>query len=305
MRATSLLRTVVAWAWRLPLCALAYLAGTMAAGAVVSTLGLPLPEIPEQANAETMGLVLALANVVLALGVAPLARGMKTTYPVRALILALLCYVCLGVNTPIEAAIFTKLGGMSTMVLFSLLPCLLFGAVTALLFKHPGRAEPFRVSARRFFSGRNPGQWAWRLVAAAVVFPAIYLSFGMMVAPVVAGYYRQEQFGLTLPSGGAIVLVQLLRGSLFLLAALPVLIAWPGSRLRLTVTLGLALYVLVGLFSMMQSYWLAPALQIAHNLEIFADSMVHALVLTLLLVPAGPARSEAPAATPSLPVPCA
>ena len=134
MRATQLLRKVLAYAWRLPLCALAYLVGTMAAGAVVSALGLPLPKIPEQANQETMGLFLALGSVVLALGVAPLARGMRATYPAHALILALLCYVCLGVNSPIEAAIFTKLGGMSTMVLFSLLPCLLFGAVTALLF---------------------------------------------------------------------------------------------------------------------------------------------------------------------------
>jgi len=110
---------------------------------------------------------------------------------------------------------------------------------------------------------------------------------------------------LTLPGGRVIVLVQFLRSSLFLLAALPLLMAWSGSRRRLSVTLGLAFYVLVGLFSMIQSYWLAPALQIAHNLEIFADSLVYALALTLLLVPHGAAKAEAPLMGAPLHVQCA
>jgi hypothetical protein len=46
------------------------------------------------------------------------------------------------------------------------------------------------------------------------------------------------------------------------------------------------------LFSMIQTYWLAPTLLVLHNLEIFADSMVYALALVLLLVHRGEARAD-------------
>ena len=62
------------------------------------------------------------------------------------------------------------------------------------------------------------------------------------------------------------------------------LILWSGSRRRLVLALGLAFYVLVGLFGMVQSYWLAPTLQVLHNSEMLIDSMVYALALAALLV---------------------
>jgi hypothetical protein len=272
----------------------------MAGGALVSTMGLTLPKVPEQANQETMGMWLMIGTLALALGVAPLARRIRGSYWLRALIVAALCYVCFGINTSIEAAVFTNLGGMSTMVVFLALPCLLFGATVALLFRPTAPAEPFGPSVARFFGARTAGQWAWRLAAAVCAFPLIYWSFGMMVAPFVLEYYRQGQFGLTLPSIGVVVLVQLGRSSLFLLAVLPVLVMWSGSRRRLVWTLGLAFYVLVGLFGMIQGYWLPPALRISHNLEILADSFVHALAIVLLLVPGKAAWPEVPSAVSPL-----
>ena len=115
----------------------------------------------------------------------------------------------------------------------------------------------------------------------------VYWTFGMMVAPWVLEYYKQGQFRLNLPGAGVIILTQLLRSSLFLLAALPILIVWSGSRLKLTVLLGFAFFVLVGLFSMIQAYWLAPTLQVLHNIEIFADSVVYAGILAVLFVRKG------------------
>lgn len=52
----------------------------------------------------------------------------------------------------------------------------------------------------------------------------------------------------------------------------------------LLAALGLAFYVLVGLFGMVQSYWLAPTLQVLHNSEMLIDSMVYALALAAPLV---------------------
>ncbi len=292
MNATRILRIAIGYAWRLPLCAGAHVVGAGASAVVVTTLGMPLPKVPEQADEQTMALCLVLASFALAAGLSPIARRIRGGFAVRWLSLAGLCYVCLGVNTPIEAAIFSNLGGMATIPVFSILPCLLFAATMALLFKPADKGESFLATATRFLEGRPAGEWAWRIAAAICVFPLIYWTFGLMIAPFVRPYYEQGQFGLALPSAGMIVLVQFLRSGLFLLAALPILIAGAGSSRHLILALGLAFYMLVGLFSMIQTYWLAPTLLVLHNLEIFADSMVYALVLALLLVHGGEARAE-------------
>ena len=292
MKSGQIFKTILAYVWRIPLCAFAYMAGTMASAGLVSAMGMKLPPIPEQANEQMMGLCLLISSCALAIGVGPLARRIRARYWVRCLILAALTYVCIGLNTPIEAAIFTNISGMRTMVVFSLLPCLFFGGVTALLFKPSGKAKPFGEQVSHFFSGRSVQEWAWRFVAAICAFPVIYWTFGMMVTPWVLEYYKQEQFGLALPGAGMIILTQLLRSSLFFLAALPILIVWSGSKRELTVLLGFAFFILVGLSVLIQAYWLGPVLLVVHNVEILADSVVYAGVLSLLFV-----RKETPGFT--------
>jgi hypothetical protein len=278
------LKTAVGYLWRVPLCALAYVVGAIASGAVLSALGLPLPQVPEQADERTVGVLLLVASFALAAGLAPLARRLQGPYWLRWLTLAVLCYICLGVTSPLEGAIFTTIGGMASIPAFSVLPCLLFAAVVALLFKPINRGDSLAANVRRFFAGRSVGQWAWRLAAAICAFPIIYWTFGLMVAPFVMEYYKQGQFALAVPRPAVILATQFARSTLFLLAAAPVLVMWSGSRRQLILALGLALYVLVGLFGMIQSYWLAPTLQILHNTEMFADSMTYALALAVLLV---------------------
>ena len=300
MKSGKALKTISGYIWKVPICALAYVVGTMAGGALVSALGMKLPSIPEQANEQTMALSLLAASLVLTVGIGPLARRIQGAYLVRWLTLGALTYVCLGVNTPIEAAIFTTMGGMRSVVVFSLLPCLLFAGVMALVFKPSEKGEPFGLNVRRFFSGRSAGDCVWRFAAAICAVPVIYWIFGMCVAPWVVEYYKQGQFRLTLPNVRVIVLVQLLRSSLFLLVSLPILIMWSGSRLRLTVALGVAFFVLVGLFGLIQVYWLGPVLLVLHNVEILADSLVYAGALVFLLVRKKVPDSEPQAVLPSL-----
>ena len=291
MIAVQNLRAAVGYLWRAPLCALAYVAGAMAGGAVISALGLPLPQIPEQTDATTMGLLLCIASLALAAGLAPLARRLQGPYWLRWLILAALCYICIGVTSPLEGAIFTTMD-MASVPALSLLPCLLFAAVMALLFKPAGTGDSLAASVRRFFRGRSAGQWVWRLAAAVCAFPVIYWTFGLMVAPFVMEYYKQGQFALAVPNPATILATQFARSVLFLIAAMPILVMWSGSRRQLILALGLAFYVLVGLFGMIQSYWLAPTLQVLHNTEMLIDSMVYALALTALLVRRGEAHAD-------------
>ena len=161
MNTTRILRIAVGYAWRLTLCAFAYLAGVAGSGALVTTLGMPFPKLPEQANEQTTGLCLILASLALGLGLAPLARRIRGGFAVRWLALAGLCYVCLGVNMPIEAAIFTHMGGMTSMPVLFILPCLLFAATMALLFKPLDKGDSFLATARRFFEGRPAREWTW------------------------------------------------------------------------------------------------------------------------------------------------
>jgi hypothetical protein len=292
MNTTQILKRAAGYTWRLPLCVLAYMVGVVAGGALVTALGMPLPKLPEQANEQMTGLCLILGSLALALGLAPLARRIRGGFAIRWLALAGLCYVCLGVNTPIEATIFTSMAGMATIPVFSVVPCLLLAAALALLFKPLDKGDLFLATLRRFFEGRTAREWAWRIAAAVCAFPLIYWTFGLMIAPFVRPYYEQGQFGLALPSAAVIVLVQFLRSALFLTAALPILIAASAPRRHLILALGLAFFVLVGLYSMIQTYWLAPTLLVLHSLEIFADSMVYALAIALLLVRGGDTKAD-------------
>src|SRR6185436_19515688 len=103
----------------------------------------------------------------------------------------------------------------------------------------------------RFRGQFRPAQWAWRLGAAILAFPVIYFLFGMIVGPFVVDSYRAGEFGLTLPGLRTLVAVQLVRSVLFLAAALPVLAAWRGPRLRLGRALGAAFVLLLGWFGML------------------------------------------------------
>lgn len=283
MNAIRVFRVTVAMVGRLGLCAAASVAGTGIGGAVITALGMPIPESPGQTNEQVAGLLLFVASVILAAGLIPLARGLQGPYWMRWLMLASLCYVCLGLASPLEGAIFTTLGGMGSIPVLFVPQCLLFAAAVAAMFKPVQVAESPLATIRGFLRDRSPSQWTWRFLAAIFAFPVVYWTFGLMVAPFVMRYYQQGQFALSVPSPGVIILTQFLRGLLFLAASVPVLVMWSSSRRQLVSALGLAFYVLVGLFGMIQSYWLAPTLQILHNTDIFADSMVYALALTLLL----------------------
>ncbi|MEJ2504066.1 MAG: hypothetical protein P8177_12280, partial [Gemmatimonadota bacterium] len=135
-------------------------------------------------------------------------------------------------------------------------------------------------------------------------FPAVYVVFGMAVRPFIESYYVGGELGLRIPGWGELLAVLTLRSGLFLVACVPVLIAWRGSSRRLIAALGLALFVLVGGFQMLQSYWLPGTMRIAHALEILADSLAYLALLVVLLRPgrAVPGRTG-PATRRASPIP--
>lgn len=272
---------------------------SMAAGAILLRLGLHAPAMPAGVSQQKSGLISVALSPLLALGIAPLAAGLSGTYRWHWLALALLLFVNLGVNTAIEAAIFTthfQHGGAAFLLLMYAAAAVALSAVVARLFRPPAAQPATKIR-------RAPFAWAWRIALAVAAFPVIYFIFGSIVAPFVLAQYRAGMAGLVLPPLGVIVPVEVARSALFLLASLPVLLLWTRSRRGLVLALGWAHAVTVGLYGLLGAYWLPALLREAHSLEITADSFAYAFVLVVLLKPraapaerfAGPIKSSSTA----------
>jgi hypothetical protein len=270
--------------WKVPLCGLIFFLGCIPGGQLAAWLGLSIPEMPVGADQTTVANYTLLGSLILALGLAALARGLSGGFLSRWLILFFFTWIAYGVNNYFEAAIFTTMsaGSLYTVVLY--LPALLLcSAAIAWLFPPETNGPTFFANMGAFFAGRTPGRWIWRLLASFLAFPFIYSLIGTLIAPIVVPYYRQDPGQLILPGWGQILPVLALRSLLFLLVCLPILIAWNRSNGRLFLTLGLTLFLFVGGLSMIYAYWLAPVLRVTHSLEILVDEMIYAGALILLL----------------------
>jgi hypothetical protein len=286
-----MLKKTVIWIAKVFLCGLAYYAGAILGGMLAGQIGLTAPSIPEGTDARTLGLLMLVAGFFFAGVLASVARGLEGRFPTRWLTLSLLIWAAYSLNTYLEASIFSPQAGSSFTVVTELVASLLGGAAVAWLFPSPAVGRPIWAAARAFFGGRSVGQWAWRFAAALAAFPAAYVTFGTLISPLVIAYYERAQFGLSLPGWGQILPTQFLRSLVFLLACLPVLVAWRRSQRALFVTLGIVLFIFVGGAPMVVAYWYPSTIRIVHSLEILADSLVHAGALVLLLVK--PERSSA------------
>jgi hypothetical protein len=125
------------------------------------------------------------------------------------------------------------------------------------------------------------GVGAFHLAFPSLVPPGVdpQASFrAFLLACPLIGFYRAGGFGRTLPPISAFLPFEFIRSALFLVACFPFLLLWKASRGSLIFSLGLAFWVLNGLFGLLQSLGFPPVLRIAHSLEIGADSFVHAAV---------------------------
>jgi hypothetical protein len=285
-----MLKRLFNYLWKLPLCGVAFLTGLVLSGAVLPCLGLPSPPTPAGTDANTILLWFLLGSLILAFALSFVSRGLRGGFLVRWLTMGVLSWVIGAVAMVLEAYFFMTTGAVSSAssALFTVLnflpPSLAVATMVALLFRPEDRGEGFVASARSFFCGRAVREWSWRMLAAIVAFPVIYIAFGELVLPLIGDYYVQSAYELALPSWSQIIPLQLARSVLFLLVCLPVLVMWRGSRRGLVLSLGFAMSVLVGFMSVITSYWFPWQMRLFHGLEILADSFVYAGVLVALLV---------------------
>ncbi len=280
MRVTTLVITL----GKCILGSVAFLIGQTLGALAASWTGLPQPMLPAGSDPTTLMASSALGYVFLTLILGLIARRLSTEFVARGLALAAFTWIAFGVNNVLEATIFTTYSAASpfTMIMYAGAG-LVGGATVAWLFPPISPPESINQRWHSFWAGRSTVQGAWRLLAALASFPAIYLACGALIAPLVIDYYRQEIAGLTLPGMNVIVPMQFLRSALFLLVCLPLLIAWSGSRRRLWLTMGAALFLTVGGIAMVQASWFPATIRLVHSVEILADSFLYAGALVLLL----------------------
>ncbi len=273
---------------KLALCSLAFFLGIVLSGQVLPLFGVPAPAIPKGTDAATLSRYFLLASVFLGLSLIVVSRGLKGRFLQRWLTLTIFAWVAYGINASLEASLFSTTSAASPEGAFyniagSLISSLLVAAA-AFLFPPGEKGDGFIASLGAFFNGRTAWDWAWRLLAALASFPVVYLFFGWLISPIVLKFYVQNAFELTLPEMPAIIAMQFFRSVLFLLAILPILVAWRKTRPALVLSLGVALFFLVGSLTLIVAYWLPPVMRITHGMEILADSLAYALILTHLLV---------------------
>ncbi len=258
------------------LCVVLYMAGVILTGIVVGALHWPSPSMVPGMTAQGLFAAMTAGTLLLAIGLAPLAGSLGGSRIQRAIALFILVFVAVGLNTTIEASVFSNLIniGVGWMCVHYILPCLFLTA--GLVFMFGKSQEPSGLP------WHSPMQWAWRAVVAWLAFPVIYFLFGMCVAPFVMYAYNAGIAGLTIPPVAVIIRTQLLRSALFLGSSLPIIALWSGTRRNLFLLFGLAEAMMVGIAGLAQATWFPAVLRVAHSIEITFDSFAYIGVLVLL-----------------------
>lgn len=280
-------KAVVTFLGKLILCALTFVIGMMLGGIGAGRSGLSAPTMPPGMDASAATRIMFATSPLLAIALYGVGRELAGGWFARTGVLALFAWLAYTVNNVIEAVIFSNYVTSPWFTLLTFTPAVLLCAgMTAWLFPAQPREGVFAQLRQKRFHQRSPSAWLWRLCSAAVIFMPIYYLFGLMVVPFVGEYYRQGAFGLALPSLTTLLPVLFVRSLFFLIACLPVVMVWQGTKRRLWISLGFALFVCVGLLNLLAANWIPVWVRAIHLTEILADSLVYAGALVWLLASA-------------------
>ena len=279
------------------LVATATLVGLAVAGVVTNALGLPPVGMPAFMNLSTLVPLLFVSEVLIAIVLGECFQRLYQSFWHRLLWLWMGHYVLYYALNNLDAFLFTTYTNLGTSFVANLFPALFAAASMALLWRPAAGSLAQRPSLSAYLAARRPGNWAWRFAAAWLCFPLIYYLAGRGAAAFTLSYYQNPglDLGLALKfTLGSLMAMEVLRGALFLLAVLPIIVAWRGSQRNLWLVLGLVIFIQIAIQTLVQAYWM-PFLEvrIPHSLEMLADSYGQAAVAAWLLAPRTAAALQA------------
>jgi len=262
--------------------------GGLLAAAVLT----PFALIQSSGNRSTVSLVQTIIiQVVSGVGyvvlMTPLARKLAER---RVLLIFLPLYVTSTLTNLIEAYFYTSLFTPFTLVAALILegfPLLVItGIITWLI---PADEEAHHVPRLgQIFRERTVGSWLWRMIAAGAPYPLIYLFFARLVTPIEHPYYADPAFIASLhtvvPPFLTTLILEAVRGVLFVLAVVPVMAVFRTSRWSTGVyiaVIGATLEAWIPLLG--QTTW-PVMMRLGNVLELTGDASVRALLMALLVI---------------------
>lgn len=209
--------------------------------------------------------------------------------PVHVFLLTwLLIFVIRYFNNMLEGYFFTDVFASPLAfgrdMLFSFLMSFLIAVATGFILLHPETNDSLWERSRDMLSRRETKSWIMRIAAAVPLYFIVYFSFGMAVSPFVFQYYNDPSLGLKIPSFSVMIPVELLRGLIFTLALIPLIVAVGTGRLYVFISTSMMLFIVGSLIPLVESPLPAQILPF-HAIELLADSLVFGLVLTWLFTP--------------------
>lgn len=268
------------------IAALGSFAGLIMGGIITAVIGLPKTGLPPHVVMNTLLPWLFLTQILIAILLGECFQGLNQSYWRRLLSIWLCNYLLYYLLNTLDGLLFSPFPNMGTGIVSDIFPAFFMAAVIAVLWK-PGTVDsPNMGKVSASFAVRKPAKWTWRFALAWLVYPPIYYLMGRAVAPFVQHYYEDPSLNLGLsmpPSVGVILAMQVLRGALFLIAVLPIIVAWRGSQRGLWLWTGTEIFLQIAGQAILQAYWLPVGLKIPHSMELLVDSMLQAGVYALLL----------------------
>ncbi len=287
MKALRLIRTSGVNLLKGGAAAAAAFVGLMAGGLVTSAMNLPVMTMPAYMNMSTLMPLMFVSEMVMAIVLGECFQRLYRSFWTRLIWLWLCHYLLYSAINTLDAFLFTTYTNLGTNFVSNLFPALFMAAAVALLWRPAAGSIAEQPSLSGYLAARHLRDWAWRFVAAWLCFPIIYYLAGRVVAIFTISYYQDpsHSLGLTLNvTLGSLMAMQVLRGALFLLAVLPIIVAWRGNQRNLWLALGLVIFVQMAIQTIVQAYWMPfLAVRLPHGLEILADSFAQAAVYAWLL----------------------
>lgn len=199
-------------------------------------------------------------------------------------------FVFYGVKTflsQIETVVFLQY--LSDIVPTEMVPQLFIqGAITAAIF------SPLAVLILGRMRGKEeapePNQrlvmpwteWLWKLLAIAVIYVVIYISFGAFVFTPLAGEAFQEYYG-NLQMPGWILPFQMLRGLIWAGLALPVIRMMKGRWWEAGLAVALLFSVLMASSLLVPNELMPKAIRMAHFVEVSSSNFLFGWIVVWLL----------------------
>ena len=267
--------------------ALASFLGLLIGGVVTGLLNLPSPTIPATMSMAILMPLMIVSEISIAIVLGECFQRLSWSFWPRMLAVGICHYLLYYLLNLLDGLLYMPLPNMSTGIVSDLFPAFFAAAVIAWLWRPKTDIRRAGEIMATFFSGYQRSGWAWRLLVAWLIYPPIYYLIGRIAALFTLHYYQDPSLnlGLTLPIMSTLLLMQVLRGVLFLLAVMPILGSWRGGRTGLWLWLGLVIFVQIANQIIVQAYWFPLGLRVPHTIELLVDSFVQAGFYVWLLFP--------------------